>query len=146
MEYIWAIWLVLFVASLILEAISMQLFSMWFAVGALAALIASGLHVPWWLQIILFVCVTAVSLAATRPLVKRLQRRVQPTNADRYVGKTAVVIQEIDNVNAKGQVKVEGQVWTARSADGQVIPEGATVRTAAIQGVKMIVTEPAKQP
>ena len=140
LEKTWIIWLALFIGSLVLEAVSMQLFSIWFAVGAIAALIASLLSAPVWLQIVLFVGVTAISLAATRPLVKRLQKReAQPTNADRFVGREAVVLEEINNLKGTGLIKVLGQIWSARTPDGSCIPEGALVNTLSIQGSKMFV-------
>jgi len=139
----WIIWLVLFVGALVLESLSMQLFSLWFAVGALAGVAASLLGAPVWLQVVIFVLVTAVSLAATRPLVKRLQaKKHEPTNADRYVGQNAVVTEEIDNVKGTGAIKVSGQTWSARSTDDSIIPAGAWVRTLSIEGAKMFVELP----
>ena len=88
----------------------------------------------------MFVVVSAIALLVTRPLVKRLKRRgAEPTNADRYIGKTAVVVERIDNENATGLVKVDNQKWTARSVDGSPIEEGMTVTVAAIEGVKLMV-------
>ena len=140
MENWWIIWLVLFVVSIVLEIVSFQLFSIWFAAGALAALIASLAGAPEWLQIVIFVVVTAISLAATRPLAKKLQRKKpEPTNADRYVNQEAVVLEKIDNVKGTGQIKVLGQTWTARTLDGAVIPKGASVRTLSIEGAKLYV-------
>jgi len=142
LERTWIIWLVLLVASLVLEAISLQLFSIWFAVGALAAVIAYLLGAEIWLQVVIFVVVTGASLAATRPLVRRLQvKKPQATNADRYVGQNAVVIEKIDNIKGTGQVKVLGQVWAARTPDGSEIPKGASVRTLSIEGAKLFVEQ-----
>jgi len=141
MERLWIIWLVLFVVSIILEAVSFQLFSIWFALGAVAALIASllfdDLHVAW--QILIFIVVTGAALGATRPLAKKMQRKQEPTNADRYVEQPGVVIERIDNIKGTGQVKVLGQVWTARTKDGSEIAKGASIRTIAIEGVKLYV-------
>ncbi|MDR2525231.1 MAG: NfeD family protein [Oscillospiraceae bacterium] len=137
----WIIWAVLLVGALILEGVSMQLFSVWFALGALAALIAALLEAETWLQIALFVVVTAASLAATRPLVRKLRKDVQPTNADRAIGKSALVVEEIDNRKATGQIKLEGMVWTARNLAGNDrIAEGQMVEIKEIQGVKVMVT------
>ncbi|MEZ3496420.1 MAG: NfeD family protein, partial [Lachnospiraceae bacterium] len=122
------IWVVLLIVFLVLEAVSVQLVSAWFAVGALAALIANlcGLHVVW--QIVLFLAVSAICLVATRPLVKKLTAaKIQKTNADRCIGAEAVVLEEINNLEPTGQVKAVGNVWTARSADNSVIPKGAVV-------------------
>ena len=135
----WIVWLALMIACIALEALSMQLFSIWFAMGALVALIADLAGAELWLQIILFLAVTVVSLLATRPLTKRLRGQKEPTNADRCVGQTVMVQEEIDNVNGTGLIKVEGQIWTARTADGSVVPAGAFVRTLEIQGAKLLV-------
>ena len=77
-DYTWIIWLVLLAASLILELLSKQLFSLWFALGAGAALASCALEAPAWLQVILFAAVTALGLAASRPLVKKLQQKARP--------------------------------------------------------------------
>jgi len=138
-ERLWIVWLVLFVGSVILEAISFQLFSIWFAVGAVVALIAGLLGAPWPLQLVIFVVITGASLAATRPLAKKLNARHTPTNSDRYVGQPGVVLEKIDNVKGTGQVKVMGQVWTARTKDNSEIAKGANVRTVALEGVKLYV-------
>ncbi|MDR1464335.1 MAG: NfeD family protein [Oscillospiraceae bacterium] len=136
------VWIVLFVACIILESISMQLFSVWFALGALGAIIANLVHAEVWAQILVFTVVSAASLIATRPLVKRMQSKDKrhATNADRYLEQSALVIEEIDNAKATGQVQVLGSIWTARSIDGSKIPEGSTVRVAALEGVKLMVT------
>ena len=136
----WIIWLVLLIAALVLESLSMQLFSIWFALGAAAALLSCGFAADTWLQVTLFVVVTAVSLAATRPLVKKLQGKVQPSNADRYLGKTAEVLEDIDNRMGTGRIRVEGQTWSARAEEGGVfIPAGLNVETISIQGNKILV-------
>ena len=136
----WIIWLVLLVVALVLESLSMQLFSIWFALGALAALLSCAFGAPVWVQMPLFIVVTVVSLAATRPLVKRLQKKTQPSNADRCLGKTAEVLEEIDNMKGTGQIRVEGQTWSARAVEeGAVLPVGQTVETISIQGNKILV-------
>ncbi len=134
------IWVVLLIVFLVLEAVSVQLVSAWFAVGALAALIANlcGLNVVW--QIVLFLAISAICLVATRPLVKKLTAaKIQKTNADRCIGAEAVVVEEINNLEPTGQVKTGGNVWTARSADNSVIPKGTVVIVERMEGVKLIV-------
>ncbi|MDR2646876.1 MAG: NfeD family protein [Oscillospiraceae bacterium] len=140
MEYIWVLWLVLMVACLVLESLSMQLFSIWFAVGALAALIAALADLPIGVQIVLFVAATAASLIATRPLVRKLMKKqIKPTNADRNIGKTGIVTEEINLTNGTGRVSLEGQDWSARTADSTVITEGVVVVARSIEGNKLIV-------
>ena len=93
-----------------------------------------------WLQGVLFVAVSVVALLATKPLVKKyLRPRIQATNADRCVGRTGVVLEDIDNLAATGQVRVCGSVWSARSTDGAPIAAGTTVVVDRIEGVKLMV-------
>ena len=129
------------IIAIALEAATAQLVSLWFAGGGLAGLIAHFLHAPFWLQVIAAAVATLILLLATRPLVRRFLRGKETrTNADRVVGRTAVVTEPIDNVLAKGRVSVLGSDWTARSLDGGAIPAGAQVRVERIEGVKLIVS------
>lgn len=137
---IW-IWAGLLVIFLVLEAVTVQLVSIWFAVGALGALIATLSGADATVQVIVFVVLVLGALLATRPMVKRFaSRKAQSTNADRNIGATAVVLETIDNLNSTGQVQVNGMVWTARSDTGEVIPKDTFVRVERIEGVKLIVT------
>ena len=134
------IWAVLMVVLAVIEAVTPQLVTIWFALGALASLIANLLHAPLWLQGTLFVVVSVIALIATRPLAKRfVQSKKVSTNADRAIGQTGIVQDEICNEKACGTVKVDGALWSARSADGSVIESGATIRVERIEGVKVIV-------
>ncbi|WP_316608269.1 NfeD family protein [uncultured Ruminococcus sp.] len=133
-------WLVLAIVMAVLEAATVQLVSIWFCVGAIGACISSLMTDSIVIQAAVFIVVSGLALIATRPLVKKMKNRAsQPTNADRYVGKSAIVIQSIDNEKAEGMVKVDNQKWTARSATGMPIPEGERVIVTAIEGVKLIV-------
>ena len=133
-------WLIFTVVTAVLEGLTVQLVSVWFAIGGLAACITSLFTDSIPIQAVVFVVVTAIALVVTRPLVKKLRKKkAEPTNADRYLGKTAVVVERIDNENATGLVKVDNQKWTARSVDGSPIEEGLTVTVAAIEGVKLMV-------
>ena len=134
------IWLVIAIVMGVLEACTVQLVSLWFAIGGVAACITSLFTDKLYIQLIVFVAVTAIALAITRPIVKRMkQKRPEATNADRYIGRRGIVLQEIDNARAKGLVKVDNEKWTARSVDGQPSPEGEDVTITAIEGVKLIV-------
>lgn len=141
MEYAMLIfWIVLLVVLVIVEAATAQLVTIWFAAGAAAALIAERCHAPQWLQWILFIAVSVIALIATRPLVRKVTKnKRQPTNADRCIGQTAVVIEDIDNIESKGLVKVNGTTWTARSLDGTVFKKDELVTVERIDGVKLIV-------
>ena len=133
-------WLVLAVVMAVLEAATVQLVSIWFCIGGVAACVTSLFTDSIVIQAAVFIVVSGVALLATRPLVKKMKNRgLEPTNADRYVGKTAIVIQAVDNEKAEGMVKVDNQKWTARSSTGEPIPEGEKVVVEAIEGVKLIV-------
>lgn len=133
-------WVVLLILLIVVEAVTAQMVTIWFAAGAAGAIVAELLGAQVWLQWIVFIAVSAVALVVTRPLVRKLTKtRVQPTNADRCIGQTAVVTEEIDNIAAKGQVNVNGVIWTARSSDGSVIQKDTKVTVEKIDGVKLIV-------
>lgn len=137
------LWLAVIVIAAIAEGVTTQLVSIWLVVGGIGALIADICGAPFWLQFTIFVVVTAITLAITRPLVKKAMRfQKEDTNAGRCIGKEGVVLTQINNIQCAGQVNVLGNVWTARSADGSILPEGEKVRIKAIEGVKLIV-EPA---
>lgn len=139
-HYMLAFWAVALVTLVIIEASTAQLVTIWFAVGALAALISQMLGAQVWLQWVIFVVVSGAVLAATRPLVKKFAKpKIQPTNADRCIGQTAVVTEGIDNVAGKGAVKVGGVIWSARSESGENIQENEKVTITKIDGVKLIV-------
>ena len=134
------IWLVLLLLFAGAEALTVGLTSIWFAAGALCALIASLLGGPLWLQIALFLAVSALCLLAVRPLARRhLNSRVEATNADRVIGEQAQVTEDIDNIRGKGAVVIRGVAWTARSEDGAPVPAGTLVRVLRIEGVKVFV-------
>ena len=134
------LWLIAVVLLGILEAITTQLVTIWFALGALAALIAASFHAPLWLQFSLFSVVSVVTLVLTRPLVrKHLNGKRVPTNADRVIGRIGIVQQKICNTSAEGSVSVDGTVWTARSSDGSDIDSGTEVIADRIEGVKLFV-------
>ena len=136
-----AFWVVALVVFLIVEAVTAGLVSIWFVFGSLVALICAALGAAVWLQIFWFVIVSVATLVLTRPLVKRyVDSRSVATNADRSIGRTAVVTERIDNLAASGAVKLDGVVWTARSTDDAVaIETGERVTVRAIEGVKLIV-------
>ena len=136
----YVVWAVLIVAFCVLEGITAQLVSIWFVIGAIAALIAQLLGATLTIQIVVFIAVSIVALLITRPLVrKKLNTKAEKTNADRCIGKEAVVIEDIDNLAPSGQVKADGKVWTARSATGENIPKDTVVTVEKIDGVKLIV-------
>lgn len=134
------IWLLTAIVLVVGEALTVGLTFIWFAVGALGGLVVAVLGGPIWLQVVVFLALSALALALVRPLAAKLMwpGRVA-TNADRVIGKTAVVTETIDNLSGKGQVKVAGQIWTARSERDVVIPKDTEVTVLRIEGVKVFV-------
>lgn len=134
------LWIVSLIAFIVVEAVTAQLVTIWFAAGALCALVAEVLDAPLWLQLTIFVVVSAITLAATRPLVKKMKSKPSvSTNADSIIGQKALVTEEIDNLAAKGRADVNGMSWSARSENNTVIPAGTEVIIQRIEGVKLIV-------
>lgn len=132
------VWLVLLVAFLVLEGITVSLVSTWFAGGALAALLVSVLNGAVWLQVAVFLVISVVLLCLLRPVVKKhLKPKLVATNADSLVGKLCEVTEPVDTMN--GRVKVGDVTWSARAESAQPIPVGAKVRILKIQGVKVFV-------
>ncbi len=136
-----AVWLIAMIVLLVVEGLVPGLISIWFALGALAALIAAALHAPLWLQLVWFFVVSVAALALTRPLAKKyVNARVKPTNADMILGKDCVVTEEIDNIRGTGAVTVGGKTWTARMEnDAETAAVGEVLKTLRIEGVKLIV-------
>ena len=134
-------WLVLLLICIIVEFVSLGLTTIWFAGGALVAILAAVLHAPAILQVVLFFAVSILLLIFTRPIAVRYfnKDRIR-TNVESLIGTQAIVISEINNLEGIGQVTVGGQEWTARSRDENlVIPVGTVVIVCAISGVKLIV-------
>ena len=135
------IWGILFAAAIVAEIATLQLVSIWFAAGALAAFFCAMAGVPPLLQAVVFAAVSALLLCATRPLLRKIRvRDVLPTNADGEVGKLAVVTDAIDNHADTGRVRIGGIHWRARSENGSPIPKGVSVRVARIEGTTAFVT------
>lgn len=141
----WAaiIWFLLMLGFLVAEAACpFHLISIWFAVGSLAAMLASFLSAPVWLQVILFVAVSGVLLALLWPFIRKfLNPGLQKTNIDAVIGTQGRVTAEINNVEAVGQVKLGAMYWTARSTSGEPITEGTLVKVDRIEGVKVFVSK-----
>lgn len=134
------IWLAIIVVMAIIEIITLGLTTIWFAGGALVAFIASLFGVSLPIQIVLFVIVSLVLLAFTRPFaVKFVNKNRTRTNAESLIGKSAIVLEDINNLKAEGAVSVNGQEWTARAADDTVITKDTVVEIVEIKGVKLMV-------
>lgn len=140
----WAeiIWFVLLVGFLIVEAACpIHLVSIWFAAGALIAMIVSFLGGPVWLQIVLFLVVSCTLVVLLWPFIKKFLRpKLEKTNLDAIIDSEGIVTAAIDNVNAAGQVKLGTMEWSARSSSGSVIPVGTRIKADRIEGVKIYVS------
>lgn len=131
------VWILLIIIFLIVEALTFNLITIWFAIGALGAFITSYVTDNISLQVTFFALITLLSLILTRPLVKKwISVTPEKTNLDAAIGKTAIVIKKID-VNELGRVKVDGKEWTAKGE--QLIKKGEKVIILRIEGVKLIV-------
>ncbi len=139
-NYMVWIWLAVFVISLIVEAASQDLLSIWFGLGSLAALCVSAI-LPFWGEIIVFLVVSTAALIATRPIVKKLMaRQTRKTNSDDFIGKRVKCITEIDKYDA-GEVKLNGVVYTAILPENQYEPieKDSIVEVIAMKGNKVVV-------
>jgi len=134
------LWFAAAVALLVIEVTTVQLVSIWFCLGAVAATMAAIWDLSGTMQLGIFLGVSALALAVTRPMVKRtIHFKKVPTNADSFIGMAGSVLEDIDNLAQTGRVRVGGLDWTARSQTGDPIRIGATVVVEAIEGVKLMV-------
>lgn len=135
------VWFILMIIFLGTEASTVVMVSLWFAAGALAAMIASLLGAELWLQAVLFIAVSGVLLSLLRPVFRKyVKPKIAKTNLDAVIGSVGIVTARIDNIQSVGQVKLGAMEWSARSATGDVIEEGAQVKVDRIEGVKVYVT------
>lgn len=141
MDNLLIMWIVLTVVFAVIEALTLQIVTVWFAVGSIGAIIANVVHASPLVQLIVFVALSILTLVIARPYLKKLSKtNAPPTNADACIGKQAVVTEEINNTLGKGQAKIRGVIWTARSSEeNTIIKEGEMVTVTAIEGVKLIV-------
>ena len=137
MQYVWIGFLL---AAVAVEALTAELVAIWFFPSAIVALVLSFFAVPPLVQVLIFLLLGAVLLLSCRPLCLRFIKPKQTkTNADAIIGKTARVTEEIDNAKECGEVRVGGLCWSARSAEGDILPVGVQVTVLAVDGVKLIV-------
>lgn len=137
------LWLIIFVVCIGVELATMGLTTIWFAGGALIASVIAAVGAPIWLQVVLFFAVSFVLLYFTRPVaVKYFNKDRVKTNVESMIGKQAIVISEINNLQGIGQVTVGGIEWSARTLQEDItLPVGSVVVVRAISGVKLIVEE-----
>ena len=134
-------WLVLLILFLAAEASTAAVTTIWFAVGALAAMVAAFLGAQVWLQITIFGVVSVALLLALRPIIKKYINPKHPrTNIDAVIGTERIVTEEIDNLAGTGRVKLGGMEWSARSTSGENIPRNTVIKVDRIEGVKVFVS------
>jgi len=139
--YLWIIWLSIFVLAIIIEAITSDLTSIWFAGGAMIALIISFIpDVAWWIEVIVFIVISTVMILGLRPVAKKLLKtNITNSNIDEMAGKKGIMVKGYDELN-HGEVKINDVVWTAIGADeSKAIPQGTKVVVVAVNGNKLIV-------
>jgi len=137
MSYFWVFVVIL---SVIIEAATMGLATIWFAFGGLAAWIVQLMNFSFVFQIFTFLIVSSVLLIFTRPFaIKHLKVGKTATNVDGLIGKTGKVVEGIDNINAKGKIKISGQIWTSRSENEEMLKVDQLVEVVRVEGVKLIV-------
>ena len=133
------LWLALIAVFLVLEAGTVALVSIWFALGAAAALVACMLGAAMWLQIAIFLAVSGLLLALLWKKV-RAKSAAAKTNVDSVIGAEGYVTEPIDNLSYTGRVKLGGITWAARSTSGEPLAEGSLVRVDRVEGVKVFVS------
>lgn len=139
------IWLAVLIISILVEAGTMGLVSIWFSAGALAAWVLAMLGAGELIQCLVFVLVSALLLVFTRPLVKKyVTPKIQPTNVDAVIGREGIVIEAIQPMEGLGQVKVGGQIWSAKTDEQtEEIAQGTIVEVVRVEGVKLFVKKKA---
>lgn len=136
----WQIWLIIAGIFFIGEIATVGFLIFWFGIGALVAMVASIFTDNIIIQTTIFVISSTILIFATKPFVKKfVDVKKTNTNAFSIIGKNALVIKEIDPIKSQGQVKINGEIWSAESDNNEVIPEGSEVEILQIRGVKTIV-------
>ena len=134
------VWIAVLVTAVVVEALTNDFVAIWFFPAAVVSMILSLFDTSPWLQLILFLAIGLALVISTRPLCRKfLASKEEKTNVDALIGKTCLVTEEIRNIDEIGEVKIGGLCWSARAADGRVIPVGEQVTVKEIQGVKLIV-------
>ena len=140
MDYMIWIWLAVMIMALVCEGITTALVSIWFAPGAVVSMILAALEVPIWIQSVVFFAVSVVSVIVFQAVFRKklAKGKKVATNTARLIGEKAVVSEKIDNIRAEGCIKINGQLWSALSEDGNIIFENEIVEIVAISGVKLV--------
>ena len=135
------VWFAIFIGLLVIEALTADVLTIWFMPGALICIILSAFSVSVPIQIAVFFIASLVMFILSKTLLKKffVMKKREKTNLDLIIGQIGIVTEDIDNVAARGIVKVNFQLWTARSVDSNaVINAGDRVKIIAVEGVKLI--------
>lgn len=134
-------WLVAAVLFIVVELVSIGLTSIWFAAGALSALLVAVLHGNIIIQVAVFLIVSVVLLCMTRPWARKyINSRTQKTNVDSLIGEKTILTETVNNLEATGRAVVLGKEWTVRAKnENDIIESGALVKVVEISGVKLLV-------
>ena len=139
------IWIIILVIALIIEAITVDLVSIWFALGALIAIVLELLHIDASIQLGVFLIISITSAIITRPLAKKiLHGHITKTNLDRLIGKHCIVLKDI-TPDQKGEIKVMGNTWLATSLNNEMIYKDEYAQIIAIEGAHVIVKKIEKE-
>ena len=135
------LWGILIIVSLIVELATDELTIIWGTVGAIFSFLAALLHAEVWLQLLIFVVFTTLTIIISRPIIKKYAKKeIIRTNADRLIGMVAVVSEPFKN-NEVGKVTVNGQTWRATSTSSEAFFEGEKVQVEGLSGTKVIVSK-----
>jgi membrane protein implicated in regulation of membrane protease activity len=133
------LWVALAVIFAIIEVFTLGLTTVWFALAALVMVFLSFLHIPLAFQVLIFLAISAALLFFTRPIaLKKFKMGREKTNVDSLIGKCALVTKKITEFD-RGEVKLNGLIWTARTEDGSTLEEGSKCEVARIEGVQAVV-------
>lgn len=141
MEHMIWVWLAVMVLAIICEACTTALVSIWFVPPAIVAMILAAVDVDVWIQAVVFFVISIISIIVFQSVFKKklALNKKKATNVDILIGEKAIVTEKIDNLTAEGCVKINGQLWSARSEDDNVIiSEGDVVEIVAVKGVKLV--------
>ena len=134
------LWLALILAFVVVESVTYQLLCIWFALGSIGGLITSLITDNQTAQIVVFLIISVISLIALRPIAKKtFKSQDLKTNVDGLKGKKVIITEDVCNIKSQGEGKVDGMVWTVRSADGKDIPKDSIAVVEKVEGVKLIV-------
>lgn len=146
MEYMPFFWIAVIVLSVFAEVNTASLVAIWFMPSALVATVLAFFNVPIYVQVLVFAVLSALFIIFSKAIWgKTLRPKHTPTNADSVIGEQAIVTEQVCNIENRGLVRVRGQIWSARSADGDVLEPGDIVSVISIEGVKLICRKISKE-